>query len=302
MPRQLEPSDGAGCMIGACVRDVQRRLAESGIEDAGVEARRLVCEVAGIRPEALIMRPETLLDRYVLEAVDSAVAKRINGMTIGRIVGERSFYGRSFMLNEATLEPRADSETLVAAVLEIVGEESLFDVPLRIIDVGTGTGCLLISLLAELPCATGVGSDLSERALDAAKANAVRHGVDSRAAFVTADGLAGLAGPFDILISNPPYIQRSDISGLDATVRCHDPLLALDGGIDGLDVYGKIGGQLGGVVPDGWVFLEIGAGMRADVCGVFDAALGSTDGWRVWQDINGIDRCVARKTRSSEVY
>ncbi len=289
-------------MIGDCVRDVQRRLRAGGVEDAGVEARRLVCEIAGVQPETLIIRPETPLAGHVVEAIDGAVTKRVDGMTIGRIVGERSFYGRSFALNEATLEPRADSETLVTAVLETLGDAGLIEAPLRIIDIGTGTGCLLISLLAELPSATGVGSDLAARALDAARRNAARHGVESRAAFVVADGLAGVAGPFDILISNPPYIKGADIAALDATVRCHDPLLALDGGADGLDVYRKIAGQAGGVVPDGWVFLEIGMGMRADVCGVFDAALGSTADWRVWQDINGVDRCVSRKTHSAEVY
>lgn len=301
MLRPGEAGGRPGVQIGVCVREVQGRLGAGGIEDAGREARRLVCAIAGVAPEALIMRPETVLAEDVVGAVETAIGKRLAGMTIGRIVGEQSFYGRSFALNDATLEPRADSETVVDAVLEVLGEAGRAGAPLRIIDVGTGTGCLLISLLAELPSATGIGIDLSARALQAAQQNAVRHGVDGRVMFVVADGLEGVQGPCDVLISNPPYIRAGDIAGLDETVRCHDPVLALDGGADGLDVYRKIAERAGAVAPDGWLFLEIGAGMRESVCQVFDARFGTRGCWRVWQDFNGHERCVACKPRTGPV-
>jgi release factor glutamine methyltransferase len=303
MARPVEPTPAAvtGETIGDCVRQVQARLSAAGIEDAGREARRLVCAIAGVAPETVIMRAETLLSGYVCGAIAEAVRQRVAGMTIGRIAGERSFYGRSYRLNEATLEPRADSETVVEAVLETVDKMGGRDVAFRIADVGTGSGCLLISLLAELPSATGVGTDIAMRALAAARENSERHEVKGRAEFTATDGLEGLAGPFDILVSNPPYILAGDIAGLDVAVRDHDPQAALDGGADGLDVYRKIAARAAALVPDGWVFLEIGAGMRQKVCAVFDDALGAHGAWRVWRDINGHERCVARKTRSAGV-
>lgn len=282
--------------LGSFVRRVQQRLADGGIAEAGLETRRLVAQVAGIAPEELFLRPETQLDPACVAALEEAVIKRLGGMPIGRITGERSFYGRSFRLNSATLEPRPDSETLIDAVLEIVSEAGQRERPLRIVDVGTGTGCLLITLLAELPFATGLGIDLAPGALVAARENAERHLVSERAAFVLGDALEEVSGPFDLLVSNPPYILRGEIASLDEEVRCHDPLLALDGGNEGLDIYKKIFIRLKAVVPRGWAFLEIGAGMGPAVRQLADNIVGRRATWRVWPDLNGIDRCVAYET------
>jgi release factor glutamine methyltransferase len=295
-PREAFVASAPGATLGEWVRSVQRRLGDAGIADAGREARRLVAQVAGVAPEAVIGRPETPLDAACQGAIEAAVEKRIEGMPIGRIVGERAFYGREFGLNEATLEPRADSETVIDAVLEIVAKTGLGDRPLRIIDVGTGTGCLLVTLLAELPLATGLGIDLAPRALVAAQANAERHGVAERADFAISDALEEVSGLFDILVSNPPYIRSDEIAGLDDEVRLHDPVLALDGGLDGLDVYRKIAGRLESVVPHGWAFLEIGAGMRHAVCTAVEEMVGRRMDWRVWHDLNGLERCVACQT------
>ena len=297
MARRHEAGGGAALTVGQCLREVQRRLGEGGVDDAAREARRLVSEVGGIAAEALIMRPETELDAGQSAAIEAAVAKRVAGMPLGRIVGERAFFGRRFGLNEATLEPRADSETLIEAVLEIAQEEGFDTRAVRIVDVGTGSGCLLVTLLAEMPQALGHGRDIAPGALEAAQENARRHGVAGRVEFSLGDALEGLTGPFDILISNPPYIQHDDISGLDEAVRCHDPWLALDGGPDGLAIYRQIAERVDAVVPEGWIVLEIGAGMRGGVCALFDAAIGTAGDWRVWRDINGHERCVARRTR-----
>jgi release factor glutamine methyltransferase len=292
-PREAFVASAPGATLGEWVRRVQRRLGDAGTADAGREARRLVAWVAGVALEAVIGRPEMRLDAACQAAIEAAVEKRIEGMPIGRIVGERAFYGREFGLNEATLEPRADSETVIDAVLEIVAKTGLGDRSLRIIDVGTGTGCLLVTLLAELPLATGLGIDLAPRALVAAQANAERHGVAERADFAISDALEEVSGRFDILVSNPPYIRSDEIAGLDAEVRLHDPLLALDGGPDGLDVYRRIAGRLDSVVPARWAFFEIGAGMREAVCAVIKETTGPHADWRVWHDLNGIERCVA---------
>jgi release factor glutamine methyltransferase len=292
-PREAVVASAPVVTLGEWVRSVQRRLGDAGIVDAGREARWLVARVARVAPEAVIGRPEMPLDAACQAAIEVAVAKRIEGMPIGRIVGERAFYGREFLLNEATLEPRSDSETVIDAVLEVVAANGLAERPLRIVDVGTGTGCLLVTLLAELPLATGLGTDLAPRALVAAQANAERHGVAERADFVISDALEEVPGRFDILVSNPPYIRSDEIAGLDDEVRLHDPLLALDGGPDGLDVYRRIAGRLDSVVPQGWAFFEIGAGMRTGVCAVINDVTGPRVDWRVWHDLNGIERCVA---------
>lgn len=283
--------------LGDLLRSVQSQLAAGGIEDAAREARRLIAAVGELAPEALIAHPEHLVAQADAERIAAGVERRLAGEPLGRIVGERDFYGRAFKLNAATLEPRGDSEVLVDAVLEIVHQTGAGRDALRIVDVGTGTGCLLVTLLAELPAAVGLGVDIAPQAVEAARENAVRHRVDGRAGFVVGDGLDGVAGPFDILVSNPPYIRRDDIPGLSDDVRRFDPHLALDGGPDGLDLYRRISDRAGEVVPHGWVFFEIGAGMRDDVLDVCNTKLGSVAQWRVWRDLNGHDRCVARMTR-----
>jgi len=283
--------------LGDLVRVVQRRLEAAAVEDAGREARRLVVAAGGVAPEALITRPQEAVGAALANRIEEALGRRLVGEPIGRIVGYRDFFGRAFKLNAATLEPRADSEVVIEAVLEVAGRQWGLDAPLRIVDVGTGSGCLLVTLLAELPAATGVGIDIAPAAVEAARANAVGHGVSERARFVVADVLDGVEEAFDILVSNPPYIRRDEIGELSDEVRLFDPHLALDGGPTGLDLYDRIARRMMGVVPDGWMFVEIGAGMRDAVEGVFDRQLGATADWLVWRDLNGHERCVARQSR-----
>jgi release factor glutamine methyltransferase len=219
-------------------------------------------------------------------------------MPIGRIVGVRDFYGRPFLLGPAILEPRPDSEVLIDAALEVVRSTWPTLEPLRIIDVGTGSGCLLTTLLSELPNATGTGVDLSSGAIEVAKKNAEILGVADRARFVVGNGLDNINETFDLLVSNPPYLRTEELAGLDVEVKLHDPPLALDGGVDGLDVYRLIGEKISQVVPYGWMLFEVGAGMAATVCHEIDRF--SSDGhgyqWRMWQDLNGHQRCVAART------
>ena len=211
-------------------------------------------------------------------------------------------YGRDFKLGPATLEPRPDSEVLIEAALELVVQAGWRDVPLRIIDVGTGSGCLLITLLAELPLATGVGVDIAPEALEVAIRNAQDHDVDGRAQFIQRDMLDGVdvdvGGAFDLLLSNPPYIRTADLADLDLEVREYDPVVALDGGGDGMDFYRRIGSNIERVVPDGWMLFEVGAGMADDVCLEIDVFGGDNRrrDWKVWRDLNGHKRCVAAKT------
>lgn len=284
--------------LGALLDHVRRRLREAGIADAGREARFLIGALIKVAPETFIGHPEAAVRATDCDRVLAGLAQRLEGMPIGRIVGQRAFYGRPFQLAPAILEPRPDSEVLVDATLEVIDAVGWRDKPLRLIDVGTGSGCLLITLLAELPHATGVGVDIAPDALAIARLNAQTNGVIERAMFVEGDALGGIDQVFDVLVSNPPYIATDDIAGLDVEVRAHDPRLALDGGADGLEIYRRISRDIGRVVPNGWYLFEVGAGMADAVCHEIDqfSVKDPSSDWKVWQDLNGHARCVAAKT------
>lgn len=291
-----EPDRETGIALGALLDEVRADLRAAGLPDAGREARHLIGAVIDVAPEVFLGHPERPVSSVDGARVRRALAERVAGMPVGRIVGHRAFYGRAFRLGPDVLEPRPDSEVLVDAVLEVIAAAP--SRPIRIIDVGTGSGCLLITLLAELPDAMGVGVDIAPGALEVARQNAADHGVGARATFIAGDALDGICGRFDVLISNPPYIRTGDLAGLAVEVRAHDPERALDGGADGLCIYRRIGREIGRVVPDGWMFFEIGAGMAAAVCHEIDQLHGDNPSrdWRVWHDLNGYVRCVAAKT------
>lgn len=178
--------------------------------------------------------------------------KRITGMPLGRIYGRGHFYGMEFRLSPETLEPRADTEVLVDLALK----ESP---PQRVLDLGTGTGCILLAILKHRPYASGIGIDKSQGALDVARRNAADHGLESRARFISGDWAAGVNEAFDLVVSNPPYIESGVIPGLQNEVKNYDPILALDGGADGMDAYKIIFSQLRTILkPGGTALFEIG--------------------------------------------
>jgi release factor glutamine methyltransferase len=192
---------------------------------------------------------------------------------VARITGAREFYGRSFMLGKDTLDPRPDTETLIEAVLDIVREQRWQEKPLKLLDLGTGTGCILVTLLAELPQATGLGTDISPGALAVAAVNARTQRVSSRAAFIAADWLYAISGKFDLILSNPPYIAAGEIAGLTKEVADHDPRLALDGGPDGLEAYRRIATRArDALIEDGCLLVEIGPGQEEDVATILARA------------------------------
>jgi release factor glutamine methyltransferase len=219
---------------------------------------------------------------------------------VSRILGARDFYGRSFAISPATLDPRPDSETLIEAALDIAREEGWTSRPLGILDVGTGSGCLLLTLLCELPQATGTGSDISAAALEVARGNARRLGLSHRVDWLLADALEKITGPFHMLVTNPPYVRSADIQRLDPEVRLFDPAGALDGGADGLEVYRRLVPRIPSAIPDGWVVLEVGHD-QADAVAAMLAGLGrSIDAAeiRIRRDVSGKRRCVAVRTRN----
>jgi release factor glutamine methyltransferase len=286
--------------LGAALRQATADLRRAGVESAGDDARRLLAAVLGLSAAQVLARPERPLSPEEAKSVGRCVARRVAREPISRILGERGFYGRSFAISPATLDPRPDSETLIVAALELVATEGWLARPLRILDVGTGSGCLLLTLLAELPGAMGVGTDTSVAALDVARANARLLGVAHRAQWLAVDALEAVRGKFDILISNPPYIRTGEIAGLDPEVRCYDPASALDGGEDGLRFFHRLVASMGDVVVDGWTVLEVGHD-QADAVAALLASRGSATGAadiRFYRDVAGKRRCVATRTRN----
>ena len=287
--------------LGEVFGEVASALRGAGLEQPELEARRLLETAIDISGAQLLARQKALVSVHDVDVVQSVLTRRLAHEPLGRIAGQRDFYGRSFTLSEATLEPRADSETLIDVVLDYTGRRRLADHPLKILDVGTGTGCLLLTLLSELPEATGLGTDISGDALETARGNAKRLGLTDRVAWEQTPGLNGIEGPFDILISNPPYIPSAEIAGLAAEVRLHDPSAALDGGADGLEVYRQIARRLAVAVPNGLIVLEVADGDHQRVIDVIKTGM-ADDKIEVvgcFEDLAGLVRCVALMTLCS---
>lgn len=242
--------------VGRLRGEIARSLAATSASP-GLDARLIVAHAAGIAPDAIVLSDGEVVADAVAAAALALAARRAAGEPVARLFGEKEFYGLAFGLTADTLVPRPDTETLVDAVLA----DADWNAALAILDLGTGSGAILIALLRHLPRAHGVGVDLAEGAIAASRDNAARHGVAERARFIVGGWDGGPATPFDVVVSNPPYIGRSEIGTLPVDVRDHDPRLALDGGTDGLDAYRTIIPALPGrLAPDGKAYLEIGFG------------------------------------------
>lgn len=255
--------DGIGLHAGttrlAALKLLGDLFREAGIGTAQRDARLLMLDAAGLAHADLVRAPRTELGEAAAARLSDHARKRVQRVPVARILGEWEFWSLPFTVTPATLVPRPDSETVVAAALLGLGDRRHKAQGLRILDLGTGTGCLLVALLRELPGATGVGVDLSEEAVATARFNAARNGVGERATIQTGNWFDGLDERFDLIVSNPPYIADAVIPGLDPEVSRHDPLLALAGGPDGLSAYRAIAAGLEAHLAEGGLAtLEIG--------------------------------------------
>jgi release factor glutamine methyltransferase len=257
----------AGQSIETARRMLTALFKTATIESPELDARLLIGAVLDLDLTGLIAAAATRrLSDDEAARLDGFALRRSAGEPVARILGAREFWGLPLSVTSATLVPRPDTETVVEAALEILRTEYRHDRLLRIADIGTGSGAILLALLSEWPNAWGVGTDISEAALRPAKANAGRLGLAPRAAFVACDYTAALSGTFDLIASNPPYIRSGDIDALAAEVRDHDPRRALDGGADGLDAYRLIAPQAARLLaPGGSLVLEVGYGQSGDV-------------------------------------
>jgi release factor glutamine methyltransferase len=286
--------------VGSALREWTAQLARCGVDGAGADVRRLLAAALDIPAARVLSEPERVLTPAELATLTRYVARRARREPVSRILGRRDFYGRTFMISPATLDPRPESETLIEATIGLVREEGWAERDLRILDMGTGSGCLLITLLAELEGASGTGTDVSEAALAVARANAEHLGVADRASWLAADALETVPGPFHILVSNPPYVRSDDIAQLEPEVCSFDPAVALDGGADGLAVYQRLAPRVASVVPDGWVVMEVGHDQADAVASILADGIGraSLGDLRVYRDVAGKRRCVAVRARA----
>ena len=286
----------AGKSIDAARRALAARLKSSAIDSAELDARILIGAMLNLDLTGMITEAARPLTGDESSRLESFARRRLAGEPVARIVGMKEFWGLQLKLSPATLVPRPDTETVVELALEMLRAGRAINRPLRIADLGTGTGAILLALLSELPDATGIGTDISAEALRTAADNAARLGFSGRVDFVRCDYASALSGPFDLIVSNPPYIRSADIAGLAPEVRDHDPHAALDGGADGLDAYRALIAQAAGLLAPGAVLVvEAGQGQASQIEALMTGAGFALPG-PPKADLAGIRRAVgARK-------
>jgi release factor glutamine methyltransferase len=289
-----------GQTVEAARRMLTARLRTTTIDSAELDARILVGAVLDLDLTGMIAAAERRVTAAEAVRLEDAVRRRVAGEPVARIVGTREFWGLPLHLSAATLVPRPDTETVVELALEMLQALEMRDDPerrLRIADIGTGSGAILLALLSEWPDAYGIGTDISVAALQTASRNAADLGLAGRAGFVACDYAAALSGAFDLIVSNPPYIRSADIAGLSIEVRDYDPRLALDGGTDGLDAYRALIPEAARLLaPGGALVVEAGHGQSGDIQRLIDAA-GLTCERPPKADLAGIRRAVAGRKK-----
>jgi release factor glutamine methyltransferase len=278
--------------IAAVRRDLAARLRTGRIDSPELDARLLVGHALGLDHAGLVRDAERGLDRTDIAGIEALAVRRLAGEPVARITGVKEFWGLPIRVTPAVLVPRPDTETVVETALAKLDRDGARSRPLRIADLGTGSGAMLIALLHELPNACGTGTDCDAAALATARANAERLGVGARATFIACDFGAALAGGLALVVANPPYISTGEIAGLAPEVRDFDPRGALDGGPDGLAAYRAITADARRVVaPGAHLVMEIGAGQASAVSALAAAAgLGSIV---AVPDLAGIPRVVS---------
>jgi release factor glutamine methyltransferase len=283
--------------LGTLHREARAKLAEAGIAEAALDARLIVEHFTATSRTDAIASPDREIAEAAGLAVKKAIARRLAGEPVHRILGFREFYGLKLALSPETLEPRPDTETLVDALVPFVRAAAERDGECRILDLGTGTGAIALALLATIDSTMADGVDISDGALATAAGNAAKLGFSGRFRAIKSDWFAEISGRYHVIVSNPPYIPANNIAGLQAEVRNFDPHRALDGGPDGLGAYRSIAkGAKTHLLDEGVVAVEIGSTQKRDVSAVFEEA-----GFALIQaagDLGGNDRALIFATQN----
>ncbi|MEZ5690564.1 MAG: peptide chain release factor N(5)-glutamine methyltransferase [Rickettsiales bacterium] len=274
--------------IKEILRQAVLNLQEERIQTASIDARVLLEHVLRVSREELLFSFDLLMDEEQYYYYQELLKKRVKGFPVAKLIGNRQFWGIDFSVNNYTLDPRPDSETVIESALAYIENRASV---IRVLDLGTGSGCLLISLLSELPSASGVGVDCCDNALSVARKNAVSAGVADRVEFFRSNWCANVNDKFDVVLANPPYIPSAVIERLEPDVKDYEPMLALDGGSDGLSCYRDILKELPEFMNDGGIAVfEIGIGQEEDFGKIATGHGFDIAGFR--KDLSGITRCV----------
>lgn len=283
--------------VAQIYKETKDIFAAAGIETAALDARLLCLAALGITREEWVTQRDISLTEAQLQQMENYRARRMAGEPVSRILGRRGFYGAEFLLSSATLDPRPDTETLIETVLQELGARK--DGPFRLLDLGTGTGCIALTVLSLCPGAEAVAVDIAADAVETARENASLLGVAERCRVQILDwtvaedvrAFCEVSGRFDVVVSNPPYIPTAEIAGLSAEVRDFDPVRALDGGADGLDCYRDILALLPALLAEGGLCaFEIGHNQAEDLRRLCEQAGFSEI--RCVKDLAGRDRCI----------
>jgi release factor glutamine methyltransferase len=278
------------------LRHVRQQFAAAGLDTPDLDARLFVEHFSGTTRADLLSRPDTPVEPETVKAIESAIARRIRGEPVHRILGYREFYGLKLALSPETLEPRPDTETLVDAALPFVRDIVASTGQCRILDLGTGTGAIALALLSQVSQAQATGVDISSDALETARRNAAALSLADRFMTIHSDWYAEISGLYDVIVSNPPYIRSRDIPGLSPEVKDHDPIAALDGGESGLQAYRLIAASTAQhLAAGGIVAVEVGHDQRQDVTKLFGESGLEAIGSR--RDLGGNDRVIMFKRR-----
>jgi len=274
--------------IGSAIADAAASLAAGKFDEPRRRARRLVAAALGLAPAEVFAYPERPVGEREAERIAALLQRTLAHEPLSRVFGTREFWGLEFRLSADAFDPRPETETVVEAVLARLPERGR---DYRILDLGTGSGCLLLALLSEFPAATGIGVERMPGAAATAHANAAALGFAGRARFVVGDWAASITGRFDAIVANPPYIATATIATLPPEVRDFDPHRALDGGADGLDAYRAIAADLPRLLMPGGIFAaELGAGQHRDVAAILAGQ--GLDIATFADDLAGITRCI----------
>ena len=264
------PGLKSGVSVSEALHHVTQSFRASGVDEAEADARVLVGHALHLDRARLVAQSDRVLETREVTVISALATRRLRREPVSRILGQKEFWSLPISVTPDVLVPRPETETVVEAALDFIMRSGLRLEKLRILDIGTGSGALLIALLNELPNAAGTGTDVSSAALDVARTNAARCRVDPRCNFIVCNIANGVHGPFDLIVSNPPYIAHDEIVTLAPEVRNFDPQVALDGGQDGLDVYRSIARDAKRILaPGGRLFVELGVGQDQQVRALF---------------------------------
>ncbi len=255
--------------ISQALKQAKIELENSGVENIGLDSLILISHALSVSKEHIIFNPDLELTAKQQELFFALINRRSSREPISHIIEKREFFGRDFFVNHNVLDPRPDSETLIELVVKKIPKEKA----IKILEIGVGSGCLIITLLQHFLSSSGIALDISQKALEIAQKNAINHKINNRVEFLESDLFTALNKnhKFDLIISNPPYIPSAEIAQLQDEVKKYEPILALDGGIDGLDFYRKIASQAKEFLcENGLIILEIGKGQEKDVIEIFE--------------------------------